>query len=142
MSPRGRPPPFTHVLGPLLLCSDIFAQEARRVREAQEELGNAYGLLFDVMRARGEPPEGETSLWACLARARDPRTGAAHAIPVRHLLPGQQAESACVSPRPAPPPTHTHSPTEPSPFTPPASSHPPQACPSAASSSSRRSARS
>lgn len=34
-----------------------------------------YGYLYDVIRSRGTPGPSDTSLWACMARIRDPATG-------------------------------------------------------------------
>jgi hypothetical protein len=39
-------------------------------------LGGLYERIYNTIRARGVPPEDETVLWACLARLKDPATGA------------------------------------------------------------------
>ena len=48
----------------------------RAVVRSQGTLGALYSRIYDTIRARGVPPEGESVLWACLARLKDPKTGA------------------------------------------------------------------
>jgi hypothetical protein len=66
-----RPPPPPAACPPALQ-----AQWTWSVSHAQRLLGSLYGRIHDTIRARGVPPEDETVLWACLARIKDPKTGA------------------------------------------------------------------
>jgi len=50
-------------------------QWAASVSRSQRLLGALYEKIYDTMRARGVPPDGESVLWACLARIKDPKTG-------------------------------------------------------------------
>ena len=51
-------------------------QKARELRAAQVATGEMFGRIADEIRSRGEPDEDDTRLPACLARIRDPVTGA------------------------------------------------------------------
>jgi hypothetical protein len=50
-------------------------QLLRAVAAGQQVLGDLYDTILKEIRARGEPAESETRLWACLARLKDPKTG-------------------------------------------------------------------
>ena len=70
------PPP--HPLTPIALQTPYTCagQWSRSVWHAQRVLGSLYERIYDNLRARGVPPDDETVLWACLARLKDPKTGA------------------------------------------------------------------
>jgi hypothetical protein len=67
--------PLTHPSG---TAPRLAPQLLRAVLAGQQVLGDLYDAILKEVRARGQPAESETRLWACLARLKDPKTGRTH----------------------------------------------------------------